>query len=84
MQMAFRVSDPSVAQNLQVGDKVTFSAAKVGRSISRSPPFRRNKKQNTGSSLTTGTRFNQTLPGVYLWFYVRFARFFSFVTSALE
>ncbi|HET8870222.1 MAG TPA: copper-binding protein [Aquabacterium sp.] len=29
MQMAFRVADPNWLKNLQVGDKVTFSAAKV-------------------------------------------------------
>lgn len=30
MQMAFRVADPSWLKNLQVGDKVKFSADKVG------------------------------------------------------
>lgn len=30
MQMAFRVSNPAWLQSLQVGDKVTFSADKVG------------------------------------------------------
>ena len=29
LQMAFRVSDPAWLKSLQVGDKVTFSAAKV-------------------------------------------------------
>ena len=30
MQMAFRVANPAWLQKLQVGDKVTFSADKVG------------------------------------------------------
>lgn len=30
MQMAFRVANPAWLQRLQVGDKVTFSADKVG------------------------------------------------------
>ena len=30
MQMVFRVTDPSWLQKLQVGDKVTFEADKVG------------------------------------------------------
>lgn len=30
MQMVFRVADPALLQKLQVGDKVTFEADKIG------------------------------------------------------